>query len=250
MAKSPRTTTRAPSFAKILARAQKRKGGEARLKALLPAKPKSAQALARIPDDRILADMAKRVFAAGFVWRVIEQKWPGFEAAFLRFDPKRLTFQPDEFWEKLTRDERIVRNAQKIMSVRDNARFVREIAEQHGSFGKFLAGWPPSDYVGLLDFLGKRGSRLGGNTGQYLLRFLGYDSFILTDDVAACLRDSGLELAENPGSKRDLRKIQDRFNAWAAETGLPLVHLSRICAMSTGENYDTETVMSAVTNGG
>jgi len=239
---------RAPSFAKIHERAAKRKGGEAALKKLMPAKPKG-KALAKIGDDRILADMAKRVFSAGFVWRVIDQKWDGFEAAFLKFDPKRLTFQPDEFWEKLTRDTRIVRNAQKIVSVRDNARFVRTVAEEHGSFGKFLADWPATDYVGLLDLLAKRGSRLGGNTGQYLLRFLGYDAFICTDDVIACLRDSGLELSTTAHSKRDMKKIQERFNAWHEETGLPLVHLSRICAMSAGENYDASVIMGAVTNG-
>jgi hypothetical protein len=47
-----------------------------------------------------------------------------------------------------------------------------------------------------------------------------------------------MEIAETPTSKKDLRKIQDQFNAWAQETGLPLTHLSRICAMSIGENYD------------
>jgi hypothetical protein len=37
-------------------------------------------------------------------------------------------------------------------------------------------------------------------------------------------------------------KIQNQFNAWADETGLPLTHLSRICAMSIGENYDAQTM--------
>jgi len=240
---------RAPSFAKVLARAEKRKGGAAALKRLMPAKPLSKAQLAKIGDDRALSDMAKRVFSAGFVWRVIEQKWDGFEAAFLKFDPKRLTFQPDEFWEKLTRDTRIVRNAQKIMAVRDNARFVRAVAEEHGGFGRFLAEWPPADYVGLLDLLAKRGSRLGGTTGQYFLRFIGYDSFICTDDVIACLRDSGLELSATATSKRDINKIQERFNAWHAETGLPLSFLSRICALSAGENYEASVVLGAVTNG-
>jgi 3-methyladenine DNA glycosylase Tag len=240
---------RAPSFAKIQARAEKRKGGAAALKRLMPAKPKSKAQLAKIADDRILADMTKRVFSAGFVWRVIEQKWDGFEAAFLKFDPKRLVFQPDEFWEKLGSDTRIVRNGQKIMSVRDNARFVRAIAEEHGGFGKFLSEWPARDYVGLLDFLAKRGGRLGGNTGQYFLRFLGYDAFICTGDVISCLRDSGLELSATATSKRDMIKIQERFNAWADETGLPLTYLSRICAMSAGENYEASVIRMAVTDG-
>jgi 3-methyladenine DNA glycosylase Tag len=230
-----------PSFKTIRARAAKRKGGEAALDALLP-KLVGPKALLRLKDDRVLAEMAKRIFSAGFVWSVIESKWPGFEAAFLKFDPKRLVHQPDEFWEKLLSDKRIVRNPQKVTAVRENAHFICDIAREHGSFGKFLAEWPPGDQVGLLDLLAKRGSRLGGRTGQYLLRFVGWDAFIVSTDVVACLRDTGLDIAESPTSKRDLKKIQDQFNAWAEETGLPHTHLSRICAMSVGENYDAETL--------
>ena len=43
----------------------------------------------------------------------------------------------------------------KIRSVRDNARFVSDIAAEHGSFGRFLAAWPADDQVGLLDLLAK-----------------------------------------------------------------------------------------------
>src|SRR5271166_4697061 len=110
-------------FAAIQKRAAARKGGAKALAALLPPPP-DPDALRTLPDDRVLAEMARRVFSAGFVWRVIEAKWPGFEAAFLGFDPVRLGFEPDEFWERLTGDARIVRNAPKIMSVRANARFV------------------------------------------------------------------------------------------------------------------------------
>lgn len=237
-----------PSFKKILERAAERKGGEAALMKMMPKVP-GPRALARLGDDRVLAEMAKRIFSAGFVWKVIEDKWDGFEQAFLGFDPKRLTFQPDEFWEKLTGDARIVRNAQKIMAVRDNAAFVLDIAKEHGSFSKFLAAWPPSDTAGLLEFLGKHGNRLGGATGQYFLRFVGYDAFICSADMVAALRASGLEIAETPTSKRDLKKIQERLNAWATETGLPYTHLSRILAMSIGENYSAAHLRRAPSTG-
>ncbi len=224
-----------PSFAPIRARAEARKGGAAALSALLPPVPPQ-DALRSLPDDRVLAGMAQRIFSAGFVWKVIEAKWPGFEAAFLGFDPVRLAFEPDEFWDRLTADTRIVRNAAKIMAVRANARFVRDVSAGHGGFGRFLADWPSTDLIGLVDLLARRGTRLGGATGQYFLRFIGKDCFILNPDVVACLRDSGLDIAAAPTSKRDLRLVQQRFNDWAAETGLPYAHLSRICAMSIGEN--------------
>jgi 3-methyladenine DNA glycosylase Tag len=224
------------SFKTIRARAEKRKGGAEALARLMPPKP-DPKALLKLRDDRVLAEMTQRVFSAGFAWSVIEAKWPGFEEAFLGFEPSRLLSEPAEFWHKLTMDARIVRNGAKIMSVRENARFVLEVAKEHGSFGKFLSEWPPSNEVGLLDVLAKRGGRLGGATGQMLLRFLGYDAFVASKDVVACLRDAGLDIAESPTSKRDLAKIQEQFNAWAKETALPYTHLSRICAMSIGENY-------------
>src|SRR3546814_18668398 len=71
---------------------------------------------------------------------------------------------------KLTADKRIVRNPQKIRSVRDNAQFVMDLAPEPGSFGKLLATWPADDQIGLLDLLAKPGSRLGGTTGPYLNR--------------------------------------------------------------------------------
>ena len=88
------------AFKTIRARAEKRKGGPKALAKLLPAKP-DPKALARLGDDRILADMTKRVFCAGFAWSVIENKWPGFEKAFLGFKPGPLSLKPDEFWDDL-----------------------------------------------------------------------------------------------------------------------------------------------------
>jgi 3-methyladenine DNA glycosylase Tag len=223
-------------FKTIRARAEKRKGGPKQLDKLLPPRP-DASVLAKLPDDRALAEMTKRVFSAGFAWSVIETKWPGFEKAFLGFRPAKLSFQPDDFWHALLNDKGIVRNGAKIMSVRENAQFIQEIAGEYGSFGKFLAKWPSSDEAGLLELLAKRGSRLGGNTGQMLLRFLGWDGFVTSKDVVACLREAGLDIAEEVKSKSDLARVQAQFNAWAKETGLPYTHLSRICALSVGENH-------------
>ncbi|MDF1748891.1 MAG: DNA-3-methyladenine glycosylase I [Alphaproteobacteria bacterium] len=225
------------SFAKIQARAAKRKGGDAALAQLIPAAP-DLSLLDTIGDDQILSAMAKCIFRAGFVWRIIDHKWPGFEAAFLEFQPGPLCFQPDEFWHDLASDKRIVRHAQKIKSVHDNALFVQDIAAEHGSFGAFLEAWPQEDQAGLMAFLSKRGSRLGGASGQYLLRMVGWDAFILSRDVVAAIHDAGVEVAEMPTSKGDLAKIQAQFNVWRKQSGLSATQMSRILAFSIGENYD------------
>lgn len=229
------------AFAKIRDRAAKRKGGDAVLTSLLGAAPDN-RTVAKVTDDRILSTMAERVFSAGFVWSVIEAKWPGFEEAFLGFEPKRLLFQPEEFWGDLASDKRIVRNGQKIMAVKENAAFVERVSKDYGGFGKFLAEWPADDQIGLVAYLGKHGTRLGGATGQYFLRWIGWDTFVVSSDMSAALRDAGLDIAETPTSKRDLARIQLQLSEWQRETGLPYQHLSRILSMSIGVNRTPEEI--------
>ena len=64
------------SFDSIFQRAAERKGGVAALEALLP-HASSPEELRAHPDDRYLAEMTKCVFRSGFVWKIIESKWPG-----------------------------------------------------------------------------------------------------------------------------------------------------------------------------
>jgi 3-methyladenine DNA glycosylase Tag len=215
----------------IEARAARRKGGAAAVEAELP-RSKSRAALRRLGDDRWLAEMTRAVFQAGFVWKVIEHKWPGFEAAFDGFDPERVARYSEKKLAELARDARIVRNPQKIYATRDNALFLRELAAEHGSAARFFADWPEDDIVGLWDVLKRRGTRLGGFTGPFVLRHLGKDTPMLTDSVVRALRGAGVIGSEGPTSKAAQRKIQEAFNAWREESGRALCEISKILAMS------------------
>jgi 3-methyladenine DNA glycosylase Tag len=221
-------------FDEIYARAAARKGGDAALEALLaPYRPKTPAQIAQTPDDRLLSAMSRHVFQAGFSWKVIENKWPGFEAAFEGFDPRRCALMSDETFDALLRDKRIVRNAQKILSVQKNARFLLDLAEAHGAAAQFFADWPDADYIGLLEVLRKRGSRLGAASAMYLLRAVGKPSFILSADVTAALIQGGV-LGRPPSGKRDRQAIQAAFNAWSEQSGRDLTAISRVLAMSIG----------------
>jgi len=225
-------------FATIQALAEERKGGKAALdKLLMQHRPLTPKKLAAIADDRYLSMMTRCVFQAGFNWKVIEHKWAGFEAAFYGFNPRGLAHLAPEKWDAYTTDTRIVRNGTKILTVLENANFVWNTAETHGSFGKVFGQWPASDQIGLMAWLKKAGARLGGNTGMYFTRFMGKDGFIISADVTARLQASGLEIATIPTSKRDLKQVQDAFNEWHAQTGLSYTSLSRIAGMSIGPNY-------------
>src|SRR5690554_6757783 len=207
-------------------RALARHGGEAEVLARLP-RVASDSELRQLGDDRYLAALTKCVFRAGFVWRIIEHKWPDFEQAFSGFVPIYWAQVPPERLDALGRDERIVRNMQKIMTVPQNAFMIVEAAETHGSFGNFLAQWPADDQVGLLLWLKKNGARLGGASAQYFLRMVGWDGFILSTDVITALQNHQL-IDAAPTTQKGLKQVQQVFNQWHAETGLPYAHLSRI----------------------
>ena len=92
--------------------------------------------------------------------------------------------------------------------------------------------WPAQELIDLFTLLKNRGSRLGGMTGQRVLRNMGKDTFIVTADVVRCLQRSGLDIGDNPSSKREMQLIQGAFNRWHEDSALPFSHISRICAMS------------------
>ncbi len=218
------------TFDEIWTIASGRKGGGAALEAQL-SKPKTAEELKATPDDRYLSLATKCIFQAGFNWKVVEAMWPGFEAAFEGFDIGHCLMLHDEDFGQLVSDTRIVRHGPKIRAVQENARFFADLAEEHGSVGAFLAGWPSSDYMGLLDVLKKRGTRLGGNTGQYFLRFGGVDSFILSQSVTNRLIAEGI-IDKAPGSKKEKDAVQAAFNQWKAESGRSFNEISRALGMS------------------
>jgi 3-methyladenine DNA glycosylase Tag len=225
-------------FQEILAIAANRRGGIGALEdALATSRSLTPAEIAATPDDRVLAAMTQRVFAAGFAWKVIEAKWDNFEAAFDRFDPARCASMSEERFDALLKDTGIVRNAAKIRSVVANARFILDLAAEHGSAARFFADWPDPDYVGLLEVLKKRGNRLGGEAAMRFLRSIGKPAFIPTGDVVAALVREGVLSGPPSGSsigKGDLATIQAAFNRWSAESGRDLTAISRILAMSVG----------------
>ncbi len=219
-------------FTRIEKRAAKRVGGSAKLEELLP-KPKSPRTLARTPDDRCLAAIARSIFAAGFQPWIVDHMWPGIEDAMHGFDPARLARLDDMRIRELSVDERVIRHEPKLLAIRDCARFVVKKAAEHGGFGKMLSSWPSDDIIGLWDVLRRGGRRIGWTTAAMALRELGKDTFVL--GRAVCETLVAQRIVERPPSgRRALEATQLAFNIWAEQSGRPLCQLSKVIALSVG----------------
>ncbi len=222
------------SYAALYHRACERKGGEAALEYLL-GKPLSAEDVANIPDDRFLAEFTKKVFQAGFVWRVIENKWANFERLFFEFDVDKVLLMPDEMLEQRAQNPDIIRNYNRVKTIRENALMIHDISREYGSFGQFVVSHDKSNIIGLWQFLKQRGARLGGNSGPYALRALGIDTFVLSPDVKAYFNQRGI-ISGSATSKRSLQAIQTGFTQLQQESGRSLQELSLIIAFGVGDN--------------
>ena len=187
-----------------------------------------------IPEDRLLAVMTRCVFNAGFNWKVIDAKWNGFEAAFEGFDVPKLAFFGDEMLDRLVSDDRIIRNGQKIKATLENAKFLHKVEQEEGGFARRIADWAADDQLGLMTWLHKNGSRLGGATAQYFLRFSGWDGWITSGDVTRALVREGVLEKPAATTKTALGKVQGAFNAYHDQSGLPRSQISKLLALSVG----------------
>lgn len=219
---------------KIFARAADRKGGENALYHLI-GDDNNAQ-LSQLGDDRILAAMTKKVFQSGFVWRVVENKWPDFEELFFNFNIEKILMMPEDMLERKAADPKIIRNFNKVKTIKANAQMMFEEQQNGHSFAEFIANWPSNDIIGLWAYLKKHGARLGGNTGPYSLRALGKDTFLLTRDIEAYFRQNNI-ITGGVQTKSSLKAIQESFNQWQQQSDYSLSQLSRIVAYSTGDNH-------------
>lgn len=219
----------------IYQRAAARKGGADKLELLLGAGNQDAL-LTNIGDDRFLAEFSKKVFQSGFVWRVVENKWPNFEASFFNFNIEKVLMMPEEMMERKATDPNIIRNFNKVKTIKANGQMIFEEQQNGQTFAEFIAQWPSDNIIGLWAYLKKYGQRLGGNTGPYALRALGKDTFIISRDVEAYFRAHDI-ITGGIQTKSSLQAIQTSFNTWQQQCDLSLSQLSRLIAFATGDNH-------------
>jgi DNA-3-methyladenine glycosylase I len=154
-------------------------------------------------DRRLFEFLILEGAQAGLSWLTILRKRDTYRKAFAGFDPKKVArFSPSDV-RRLLRDQGIVRNRAKIEAAIANARAVRTIQREHGSFAayvwRFVGGKPvqnawtslrqvPSEtHVSraLSRDLAKRGFRFVGPTICYaFMQSVG----MVNDHVVDCFR--------------------------------------------------------------
>src|SRR5262249_39085148 len=94
-------------------------------------------------DRRLFEKLCLEGFQSGLSWRTILAKRENFRAAFHHFDFDRIARFGEADVERLLLDAGIVRHRGKIAAVINNARCVRELIAQEGSFAAYIWRFEP-----------------------------------------------------------------------------------------------------------
>ena len=95
-----------------------------------------------VHDDRKLFEMLILEGAqAGLSWETVLKKREAYREAFDGFDPKKVALYDDAKMQELMANAGIIRNRLKINAAVINAKLFLDVAEQHGSFDKFIWGY-------------------------------------------------------------------------------------------------------------
>ena len=124
-----------------------------------------------ICDDNLLFErLVLEINQAGLSWLTILKKKENFRAAFDGFDIDRVAKYGDRETSRLLDDAGIIRNRLKINAAVANARTIRELQKEYGSFKNWLDAHHPmkkSDWVKLF----RKTFRFTGGeiTGEFLM---------------------------------------------------------------------------------
>ena len=93
-------------------------------------------------DDRELFELLiLEGFQAGLSWLCVLNKREAFREAFDNFDIKKVSEYNNEKIEKLLKNEKIIRNKNKIEASVKNAKIFLEIQKEFGSFSNYIWGF-------------------------------------------------------------------------------------------------------------
>lgn len=124
-----------------------------------------------ISDDNLLFErLVLEINQAGLSWLTILKKKENFRIAFDGFDIDTVARYGDKQISRLLEDAGIIRNRLKINAAVANARKIRELQREFGSFKNWLDAHHPMDKPGWVKLFRKTFRFTGGEiTGEFLM---------------------------------------------------------------------------------
>ncbi|HKZ42480.1 MAG TPA: DNA-3-methyladenine glycosylase I [Candidatus Hodarchaeales archaeon] len=121
-------------------------------------------------DEEYFEILSKAVFLAGFNWKVVEQKWPGFVQVFNGFRFTEIALWDEQTIVAAASNTTIIRNIRKVRAVVSNAQEFLSVVKEYGSFREYIEKNREKPYPERSKILTRRFKWLG-RTGVFFFLF-------------------------------------------------------------------------------
>lgn len=181
-------------------------------------------------DLFLFEKLVQAIFSGGMKGVIVDQKMPGMGIVFDNWDPFEIAKYDSYILSQKSQSPEVIRNKPKLKAMVNNARIVCRLAEQYGSFGKYLSSL---DFETLKTELPRRFIYLGPVTVHDFLRNIGFDTIKPDRHVMRWYRRTGLFSDE----MTDLEKFTIIKSA-AKKAGLSLARLDSIIYLFCASRND------------
>lgn len=151
-------------------------------------------------NNDFLESMAEVIFSSSLDWETrVEPKWPTIKKAFSNFNINKVAGYTEEDKKRIKETPGTIAHVPKIKGIIENAKRMREIIREYGSFANYVCVHPfdlKEDLLAKFDYLGREGDE------KVVLDFMKEMGFpVIKDDkhIRRVLYRLGLTNSENVG---------------------------------------------------
>lgn len=110
-------------------------------------------------DEDFLETMALVIFSTTLDWEIVKRKWKAIKIAFSNFDVGDIASYTEKDIKKLLKTPDIIPNRPKIRGIIQNAKEMREVIREYGSFTNYICFYPydlKQDLIDKFKFIGEK----------------------------------------------------------------------------------------------
>lgn len=125
-------------------------------------------------EAQLFERLTLEIFQAGLSWLIVLKKRPALVSAFRGFEVDRVARFGSRDVARLMADEGIIRNRRKIDATIENAKRIRKLRAEQGSFAAWIAAQHPLDKPDWVKAFKKQFVFMGGEVVGEFLMSIGY----------------------------------------------------------------------------
>jgi len=196
------------------------------------------------PDSFFYQKLVETIHVSGYKVAILRNRWDEIRKAFANYDVDKVSQYTDMELKKMMQNPKLIRNERKLRACIENAKIMKEISKEYGSFGEYLER-NKADLKKLKEDLMKKFHYLGNVLVLEYLKEIGIDSIKPDVHVIRVMHRLGLIDFEKM-SPKNIEKVIEVASKMSKATKEKLSVIDAIFWMygGSGDNHVKKAICS------